>query len=113
MKKVYVVQDTRKKGENGELVPRFDITPALEFGSIEYLLPPGMRVYNGRDVLGTLRVKLSEYDDSDFILCTGDPAACAIAVNAAARVNKGKVKLLVWDRKASAYIPVPVDFYHR
>ena len=62
---VYVIQE--QQGKN--------ILPAMKYGEISILLPPGMQVsFSSGQVVNQLNVKLSTFNDSDFlvlILVTG------------------------------------------
>ncbi len=102
MPTVYVTQEQ----------PKFNITPAMEFGEIKVLLPPGVDVYHsGGQVADQLKPKLSNYSDEDYLLLIGDPIGMCITCAVAGYWNNGKVKLLRWDRQEHKYIPVSVKLY--
>lgn len=108
--RVFVVQEPTSVGTRDDgRRKHINLTPALEYGSIEFLLEQGRRVYNGRQVVADMRRKLCGYTDADYIISLGDPAAIGIAQAIAAHVNKGRYTLLVWNGQDARYIPVLVD----
>lgn len=110
MSKVYVVQQTMKKGPGGGLVPAFDLTPAIAYGDIELLLESSTLVGIAvKPVLRTLRDKLRDFSDDDYILPVGDPIAMALAINVAMEYNNGRAKVLRWDRREKGYVKLQVE----
>lgn len=98
---VYVVQD---QGRN--------ITQATKFGEIRILLPQKSQIsFSPGFVTNELRKKLSDFNDTDFLLLMGDPVAIGLAVAIAAYWNQGKVKMLKWDRQDKLYYPVSINIY--
>ncbi len=102
MPTVYVTQEQRK----------YNITPAMEYGEIKTLLPPGLEVYHSAgQVADRLKPALSDFGDDDYLLLIGDPVTIGITVAVAGWWNNGRVKLLRWDRQEHKYIPVSVKLY--
>lgn len=96
---VYVVQDSK-----------WNILPALEFGSIETILDKNEQVFlNSKSVVEKIRRGLATYSDKDYVLPIGDPAAIGIACAVAASMNGGRFTVLKWDRQEQVYYPVLVD----
>lgn len=108
MPAVYVTQEKARK-VNGEWVSEFDITPALEFGKVEVLMPPGHSFFSPVPVIRALREKLKDFSEEDYLLPIGDPSIMVAAAMIAGEKNGGRVKLLKWDRFQQAYIPVQLD----
>jgi hypothetical protein len=108
MPAVYVTQEKARKVE-GQWVSEFDITPALEFGKVEILMPPGYSFFSPVPVIRALRDKLKDFSDDDYLLPIGDPSIMVAAAMIAGEKNGGRVKLLKWDRFQQAYIPVQLD----
>jgi hypothetical protein len=91
-----------------EWVP-LDLSPARKFGEIVELLPAGPMIRATAHVTATLRSKLSDFTDKDYLLCMGDPTVIGLACVMAARVNGGRYSCLVWDREARDYFCVNID----
>lgn len=109
MKRVFVTQSPmRRDKDTGDLRQVHDVSPAAEYGSIEVLVPGGPVVLSTQHLVTTLKDKLRDFGDNDYLLCLGDPAVMTIAATLCARVNGGKYTLLIWDRHTAKYLPVPV-----
>ena len=100
MAKVFIVQE----------MPNHDIAPAMKFGDMSVLLPSNTQIaFSTVPTVRTLRRKLREYKDGDFLLLTGDPVAIGLACSIAAFYNSGRFTALKWDRRERMYIPVKID----
>ena len=96
---VYVVQE----------VPGRNLVPAQKFGDLELLLPAktNLMLSTGPEVT-RLKRKLIDFNDDDYILLMGDPAAIGICCAVAAAINR-KYNVLKWDRQEMTYYPVSFD----
>lgn len=102
---VYIVQEPVRRDRNtGELVPAFDLTPAAAYGDLKVMLPTGNVALSPDPLRARLTHELRNFTDDDFLLPTGSMAAATLAAAIAAKFNRGRYKLLQWDRKAGAYI---------
>jgi hypothetical protein len=103
MSKVYITQSTPH-----------DLTPAIKFGEPTILLKSAKdQTFAPQPVFRELKQKLKDFSDLDYILLVGDPVAMALAVNAAAMANNGRVKLLKWSKRHEGYFPIEIDLYDR
>ena len=100
--KVYVVQEVFKK-EGGIARPLFNLTPAREYGQITVLLPSGSVMLHPIPMVRELEKRLKDFCDDDYILPIGDPSAIAVASIVASKNNRGKFKMLKWDRREAVY----------
>lgn len=97
---IYVVQE----------MPNHDLAPAMKFGEMKILLPPYNQIaFSTAPTIRTLRHKLRNYSDQDFLLLAGDPVAIGLACSVAAFFNHGRYTALKWDRREHLYIPVKID----
>lgn len=100
MATVYVISET---GQH-------NITPAMEFGNIETILPPNAQVaFSVYPTVQRIRRRLEKFSDEDYLLFIGDPTAIGIVSAIAADMNKGRYKCLKWDKFERRYIPIQVD----
>jgi len=98
--KVFIVQE----------MPNHDIAAAMKYGEMVVLLDPNTQIaFSTIPTVRTLRRKLREYKDGDFLLLTGDPVAIGLACSIAAFYNSGRFTALKWDRRERMYIPVKID----
>ena len=98
---VYIVQEMRGR----------DVTDATNFGDLEILITAEEQTasFSTQPTIRKLNRLLANFNDDDYLLLTGDPAAIALAASVAARQNNGRFKMLKWDRKLNKYYPVEVD----
>lgn len=100
MATVYIVQE----------MPNHDLAPAMKFGDMKVLLPSNTQIaFSTVPAVRTLRRRLRDYKDGDFLLLTGDPVAIGLASAIAAFYNSGRFTALKWDRRERMYIPVKID----
>lgn len=101
--KVYVIQEQRNH----------NISPALQYGEIKVLLPPGDMNFSAGNTLAELQRGLKDFKwYEDYLLMTGDPVAIALAgwVLCDSLGFEDYVKFLKWDRQTSSYLPITVEF---
>ena len=107
---VYIVQEpTRRNRNTGQMESTFDLTPAAAYGDLKVMLPPGNVMLSSKPMSDKLKHELRNFNDNDFLLAIGAPAAFATATAIAAKFNMGRYKLLTWDRESRAYISVSFD----
>jgi hypothetical protein len=111
---VYVIQDQKTvDNRSGELRPKFDFTPAKEFGELEFLLWPSASPFSLDGPISALHEKLRNYRDGDYLLLVGNPVLLGLAVAVAADYNMGNVNLLQWSGARRTYLPVHVKNLYR
>ena len=97
---VYITQEMRGR----------DITDATSVGDGEILLPAKEQAsYSTQPTIKRMIRKLSKFTDEDYLLLAGDPAAIALAAALASQYNRGKFKMLKWDRQEGKYYPLEAD----
>ena len=101
---VYVTQEPRTV--YGKPI---DLTPAMDFGVIVYLLPKDANVLDAAFTTLAIARKMRSFGDNDYILPVGDPAAIGIASAMAARLGGGKFNMLKWDRQEKKYYPISIN----
>lgn len=104
MAKVFVVQETG----------RHNVLPAQNFGELVFLLPPQVQIgFSPGPMVNKMKRVLRDFTDVDFLLLIGDPAAMSIAAALAAQYNRGRFRLLKWDKREMKYYPIAVDLNHK
>jgi hypothetical protein len=101
--RVFIPQEPRRRDENGDFKPLYDLSPALKFGQLEVLLPHGPILLDTKLMVEGLRSKLANITERDYILLIGDPVACSIVVAIASKFTGGKLRLLKYDRAERLY----------
>ena len=103
-RRVFVVQNQHHRNrQTGELEPKFDFSPAEEFGEINFLLGANASPFNLDPLIEDLKVRLGDYSRQDHLLLVGSPTLIGLAVAIAARQNNGDVFLLQWNGKSRKY----------
>jgi len=108
---VYVIQDIpgTKQG-----APKINIIGATQFGNLRVLLPENSQIILSPNyVITTLRQKLKDYTNKDYLLLTGDPAIIGVACSIVSDVTNGKYNLLKWDKQERRYYPVEINLYSK
>ena len=111
MSKVFVIQDIpgTKAG-----APKINIIGATQFGQLKVLLPENSQIIlSPTYVVTTLKQKLKDYTEEDYLLLTGDPAIIGVACSIVSDITNGKYKLLKWDKQERRYYPVEIDLYNK
>jgi hypothetical protein len=109
MSTVFVIQDIpgTKVG-----TPKINIIGATEFGDLKVLLPENSQIILSPSyVIQTLKQKLKEYKETDYLLLTGDPAIIGVACSIVSDITNGKYNLLKWDKQERKYYPVKINLY--
>lgn len=86
-----------------------DLSPAIEYGELEVLLPHTQSLTVTVPTVQALNKKLEGFSDNDYILPIGDPILMSTVAMIASTKNGGRVKFLKWDKKLSRYYPIQVD----
>ena len=86
-----------------------DLSDALRYGRLQYLLPPGDITAGVAPIVRQLKSDLKDFSDADYILAIGAPAAIAMVGAIASKVNHGNIKVLTWDKKESRYYAIEVS----
>jgi hypothetical protein len=90
--------------------PGKNVLSAGKYGALDVLLPiTAQVVLDSTTTIHTCRRKLRGFGDEDYLIAIGDPAAIGIACAVAASENRGRFKLLKWDRDSRAYFSIQVD----
>lgn len=101
---VYIVQE----------MPGKNVLSASKYGELQPLLKEGSQVtLSAGFVTNELKRKLDKFNDEDYLLLIGDPVAIGIAVAMACHWNKGRVKLLKWDKMTKQYFPVSINIHQK
>ena len=96
---VYVLQEM---GRN--------VRSAEKCGDLKILLPDNKQiVLSAGPLTHKLRKELSTFCDDDYLLLIGDPAIIALAGAVVSEANRGRFKVLKWDRDEKKYYDIEID----
>lgn len=89
--------------------PVHSLTEAAVYGDIEVLIATNHVGIALQPLIASMKNKLRNFDDDDYLLPVGDPVAIGIATTIAAAYNRGRVNFLRWDRQTRSYIKIKVE----
>ena len=99
-KTVYLVQEN----------PYISVLAAEEYGKIVTLFQGGSQImFSPHPAIRKLKRKLKDFNDNDHLLMMGDPAAMGIACCIASEMNRGKFKILKWDKLQKRYYSLQIN----
>ena len=97
---VYLIQEN----------PYISVLSANEYGKIVTLFESATQImFSPQPAIRKLKRKLRDFNDNDHLLMMGDPAAMGIACCVASEMNRGKFKILKWDKLQKRYYSVSVN----
>jgi hypothetical protein len=100
---VYVIQEIPGTREGR---PKINIMGAQKYGDIKVLLKEDSQIFS-------LRQKLKNFCEADYLLLTGDPAIIGVACSVVSDITNGKYNLLKWDRQERMYYPIKINLYEK
>lgn len=104
MPTVFVIQNhLRWDAEKGELLPRYNISPAAEFGTLKMVLNPKATLENPQETLQRIDDGLADFKAEDYLLLIGNPVLIGWATSCAASRTGGPIRVLVWSNKDRSY----------
>lgn len=107
--RVFAVQQPhRLSDDRSKLEPKFDLSPAEEYGELIYLLSPTANPFRPVPIVAELREKLSDFTARDYLLLIGNPCLIGWAVALASRVSP-TIRLLQWSGRERRYIAIAAD----
>ena len=90
--------------------PYVNVLSAEEYGKIEVLFESGQQImFSPQPAIRKLKRKLKDFNDEDHLLMMGDPAAMGIACCIASEMNRGKFKILKWDKLQKRYYSLQIN----
>ena len=90
--------------------PYINVVGAADYGDIVVLFESGQQIrFIPQPAIRKLKRKLKDFNDNDYLLMMGDPAAMGISCCIAAEMNRGKFNILKWDKKQQRYYPVSIN----
>ena len=90
--------------------PYINVLGAADYGDIVVLFESGQQImFSPQPAIRKLKRKLKDFDEGDYLLMMGDPAAMGIACCIAAEMNRGRFNILKWDKKQQRYYPVTIN----
>lgn len=111
MSTVYVIQEQMHLDRiKQQYVPRFDLSPAEEYGNLEYLLSPTAGPFHTGTIIKELKEALIHYTPEDYLLLVGNPVLIGLTTAIVAQ-RVGEIQFLQWSGKDQRYIPIKAKLF--
>ena len=108
---VYVIQEIPG---TSEVRPKINILGAQKYGDIKVLLKEDSQIiFSPGPIIFSLRQKLKNFTQEDYLLLTGDPAIIGVACSVVSDTTNGKYNLLKRDRQERMYYPIKINLYEK
>lgn len=107
LRRVWIVQNQHRwDREAHTFVPKYDVSPAADYGTLFDLLSPTAAPFNSPPIITELTKKLRDFSDDDCLLAIGNPVLIGWATSIAAGFNGGRVRSLQWSGRDQRYIEI-------
>ena len=103
---VYAVQQTLNENDEGQLVPKHNVSAARRFGDIKEILAPNAKPFMPELVIDNIYKALATFNNDDYILAIGNPILIGWSMTIAALMNDGKGRALQWNGKRREYVEI-------
>ena len=91
-----------------------NIMSASDYGYLVICLPENSQMmFSPGPFIRKMRKNLQDFKDTDYILCTGDPAIIGLSTAIVSDITNGKFNLLKWDRQETRYYPLRFNLYDK
>jgi hypothetical protein len=110
MSKVFVTQQNLARDAGGAMRPRFDLSPAAEYGELVYIFGAGQIALEPEAMVDGIEARLDElrFDPAeDYLLATGDMVLGAMAFHA--MMLRGGCRMLRWDGRYRRYDVIKLE----
>jgi|TARA_R100000808_G_C2089967_1_gene110741 hypothetical protein len=109
--KVYLIQEIPGTTQGQ---PKYNIIGAQKYGDIITLLPEfSQMIYSTGPLIHKLRTLLKDATEEDYFLLSGDPAIIFAMGMVVGDINRGKAKVLKWDRQEKTYYPLEINIFQK
>lgn len=112
MSKVFVIhQPAVRDRHTRQMRPQHDLSPALRFGEVVDVLPPGSISQDINALKKQIVEKLLDEGcgRDDYLLAIGDPVAIVVGAFAMAAFSD-RIRLLKWDRRMRGYVVSEINW---
>lgn len=111
--RVFIPQEPMGRDENGRMKSLMNFAKAAKWGEPVVCLGSGPVALSPYPTKEALRECLRDFSDDDYIICVGDPSLIFMAAMIAGDVNRGRAKILKWDKELKDYLLVDVNIHQR
>ena len=91
-----------------------NILPASDYGYLVICLPENSQMlFSPQPFIHKMRKNLQDFKETDYILCSGDPAIIGLSTAIVRDITQGRFNLLKWDRQETRYYPLSFNLFEK
>ena len=91
-----------------------NILTASDYGYLVICLPENSQMlFSPAPFIHKMRKNLRDFRETDYILCSGDPAIIGLSTAIVSDITQGKFNLLKWDRQETRYYPLTFNLFEK
>jgi len=112
--RTFILQEPmRRDPVTKQLTSAMNFDKAAEYGDPVICLPPGPMALSPYPTKERLKECFKDFRDEDYIIAVGDPSLIFLAAMVICDINRGRCKMLKYDRDNHKYILVEFDIHRR
>ena len=91
-----------------------NILTASDYGYLVICLPENSQMlFSPQPFIHKMRKNLQDFKETDYILCSGDPAIIGLSTAIVSDITQGRFNLLKWDRQETRYYPLSFNLFEK
>ena len=91
-----------------------NILTASDYGYLVICLPENSQMlFSPAPFIHKMRKNLQDFKETDYILCSGDPAIIGLSTAIVSDITQGRFNLLKWDRQETRYYPLSFNLFEK
>ena len=91
-----------------------NILTASDFGYLVICLPENSQMmFSPAPFIHKMRKNLRDFKETDYILCTGDPAIIGLSTAIVSDITNGCFNFLKWEKRERLYYPLSIDLHNK
>ena len=91
-----------------------NILTAYDYGYFVICLPENSQMlFSPQPFIHKMRKNLQDFKETDYILCSGDPAIIGLSTAIVSDITQGRFNLLKWDRQETRYYPLSFNLFEK
>ena len=90
------------------------ILTASDYGYLVICLPENSQMlFSPQPFIHKMRKNLQDFKETDYILCSGDPAIIGLSTAIVSDITQGRFNLLKWDRQETRYYQLSFNLFEK
>ena len=91
-----------------------NILTASDYGYLVICLPENSQMlFSPAPFIHKMIKNLRDFRETDYILCSGDPAIIGLSTAIVSDITQGRFNMLKWDRQETRYYPLNFNLFEK